>query len=114
GWPTWTTPVMRWAKQQGGITGYAHSASGLHIDPPAAARWLLERADADRSGGLTSAEAERVLLPQTFEKINANKDQSLSEAELRQSIDRVADQLPNFAVPAMTGVGAMEIAVTAA
>ena len=36
GWPTWTTPVMRWAKGQGGVTGYAHSASGLHIDPESA------------------------------------------------------------------------------
>ena len=33
GWPTWTTPLMRWAKAQGAVTGYAHSASGLHIDP---------------------------------------------------------------------------------
>ncbi|PYK03258.1 MAG: hypothetical protein DME23_00110, partial [Verrucomicrobia bacterium] len=28
GWPTWTTPVMKWAKAQGAVTGYAHSASG--------------------------------------------------------------------------------------
>src|SRR5439155_18375005 len=27
GWPTWTTPVMRWAKAAGGVTGYAHSGS---------------------------------------------------------------------------------------
>ena len=25
-WPTWTTPVLRWAKDQGAVTGYAHSA----------------------------------------------------------------------------------------
>jgi hypothetical protein len=105
---------MRWAKEQGGFTGYAHSASGLHIDPPAAAKWLLERADADRSGGLSATEAERAVLPQQFERIDANTDQSLSEVELRESINRVADELPNLAVPAMTGVGAMEIAVTAA
>jgi hypothetical protein len=114
GWPTWTTPVMRWAKQQGGVTGYAHSASGLHIDPPAAARWLLERADADRSGSLSAAEVERALLPQSFDRIDANGDGSLSQPELVASINRVADELPNLAVPAMTGVGAMEIAVTAA
>src|SRR5207247_2576305 len=29
GWPTWTTPLMRWAKAQGAYTGYAHSANGL-------------------------------------------------------------------------------------
>src|SRR5437773_11349340 len=34
GWPTWTTPVMRWAKQQGGFTGYAHSGSGLMLSNP--------------------------------------------------------------------------------
>ena len=32
GWPTWTTPLMRWAKDQGGVTGYAHSASGLDVN----------------------------------------------------------------------------------
>lgn len=33
GWPTWTTPLMRWAKLQGAYTGYAHSASGLGVNP---------------------------------------------------------------------------------
>ncbi len=32
GWPTWTTPVLRWAKAQGAVAGYAHSGSGLEID----------------------------------------------------------------------------------
>jgi hypothetical protein len=41
GWPTWTTPVLCWAKGQGAFTGYAHSASGLHIDPAAASQRLL-------------------------------------------------------------------------
>ena len=41
GWPTWTTPLMRWAKSLGAITWYAHSASGLQIDPAAATRRLL-------------------------------------------------------------------------
>ena len=36
GWPTWTTPVLRWAKGQGAVTGYAHSGSGLEIEPAAA------------------------------------------------------------------------------
>ena len=26
GWPTWATPVLRWCKEQGGVTGFAHSA----------------------------------------------------------------------------------------
>jgi hypothetical protein len=28
-WPTWTLPVLQWAKDQGGVTGYAHSGWGL-------------------------------------------------------------------------------------
>lgn len=45
--PTWTTPVMKWAKAQGGVTGYAHSASGLKIDARAAAGRLLTPFDAN-------------------------------------------------------------------
>jgi hypothetical protein len=28
-WPSWTLPVLLWAKSQGALTGYAHSGSGL-------------------------------------------------------------------------------------
>ena len=28
-WPSWTLPVLQWAKAQGGVTGYAHSGWGL-------------------------------------------------------------------------------------
>lgn len=28
-WPTWNLPILTWAKNQGGITGYAHSGWGL-------------------------------------------------------------------------------------
>jgi len=28
-WPSWTLPVLRWAKDQGSIVGYAHSGWGL-------------------------------------------------------------------------------------
>lgn len=28
-WPSWTLPVLRWARAQGGIVGYAHSGWGL-------------------------------------------------------------------------------------
>ena len=114
GWPTWTTAVMRWAKQQGGYTGYAHSASGLQIDPEAAAKRLLTKIDADNSGDLVPGETAHALLPEPFQKIDVNGDHLLSERELRQSHDRVADQLPNLAVPEMNGVGAMEIAVSGA
>ena len=28
-WPSWTLPILKWAKSQGGIVGYAHSGWGL-------------------------------------------------------------------------------------
>jgi hypothetical protein len=28
-WPTWTLPILKWAKEQGGVVGYAHSGWGL-------------------------------------------------------------------------------------
>lgn len=28
-WPSWTLPILSWAKSQGGVTGYAHSGWGL-------------------------------------------------------------------------------------
>ena len=33
-WPTWTLPVLQWAKDQGGVTGYAHSGWGLAPSAP--------------------------------------------------------------------------------
>jgi hypothetical protein len=114
GWPTWTTPVLRWAKQQKAYTGYAHSASGLGINPTAAARRLLAAGDGDQDGALSRAEAARGLLPEDFAAIDADGDNRLAETELARSIDRVADRLPNLAVPEMNGVGAQEIFVTVA
>ena len=29
-WPSWTLPVLEWAKSQGAVTGYAHSGWGLY------------------------------------------------------------------------------------
>lgn len=34
-WPSWTLPVLTWAKSQGGVTGYAHSGWGLEPLKPA-------------------------------------------------------------------------------
>ncbi len=112
GWPTWTTPVMRWAKQQGGVTGYAHSASGLWIDPPKAATRFLAKWDADKNGTLSVVETTNALMLEPFDKIDADGDRSLTERELTASHDRAADQLPNLAIPEMNGVGAMELPVT--
>ena len=57
GWPTWTTPVLRWAKAQGAVTGYAHSGSGLEINPKAATRRLLAALDRNSDGLAHRAEA---------------------------------------------------------
>ena len=45
--------MLRWAKAQGAVTGYAHSASGLEIDPKAAAERLMAAHDKDEDGSLT-------------------------------------------------------------
>lgn len=114
GWPTWTLPVMRWAREQGGIAGYAHSASGLHVDPVAASKRLIARADRNSDGLLQRDECDGVLGPEPFGTIDTNGDGAWSEAELVQSHERARDQLPNLAIPEMNGVGAMEIFVTTA
>jgi hypothetical protein len=31
-WPSWTLPVLKWAKDQGGVVGYAHSGWGLAVE----------------------------------------------------------------------------------
>ena len=56
-WPSWTLPVLKWAKDQGGITGYAHSGWGLEPLEP-------------------------------------------------------TDDLPNYIIPKMNGIGANEFVVT--
>lgn len=56
-WPSWTLPVLKWAKDQGGIVGYAHSGWGLEPLEP-------------------------------------------------------TDELPNYIIPKMDGIGANEFVVT--
>jgi len=111
-WPTWTTPVLRWAKAQGGVTGYAHSGSGLQVNPANASKRLMAELDQDRDGRLTAEEASKGLLPEEFAKVDADGDGSVTDAELLKSVDRGADQLPSYSVPEMNSVGAMEIFVT--
>lgn len=114
GWPSWTLPVMQWAKGQGGFTGYAHSASGLEIHTASAVKRLFEKHDADKDARFTPAETASALLPFDFARIDDDRDGVLTEAELGAAHERAAVELPNFAVPAMNGVGAMEICVTVA
>jgi hypothetical protein len=34
-WPTWDLPIMKWAKSQGGVVGFAHSGWGLKVEDSA-------------------------------------------------------------------------------
>jgi hypothetical protein len=114
GWPTWTTPVMRWAKAQGGVTGYAHSASGMEINSVNASKRLFARYDRDKDQRLMRSEVEAALLPRDFAAVDSDRDGVLIEAELIAAHDRAAEELPNLAIPEMNGVGAMEVCVSAA
>lgn len=111
-WPTWTVPVMRWCKEQGGVTGYPHSA--MHVNPAKASERLLHTLDRNKDRFLSPIEAKLGLLPQSFTEIDQDRNGWLSGNELKESIDEVADELPNYAVPEMNGGGALEICVTAA
>ena len=113
-WPTWTTPLMRWAKKQGAYCGYAHSANGLGVNPAQLAKRLLGELDANKDGVLSRDEAAKGLLPAAFDDLDLNKDGKLTEDELVQGISRVMNQLPNLAIPQMDGIGAQEICVTTA
>ena len=112
GWPSWTVPVLRWCKEQGGVTGYPHSA--LHVHPPTTANWLMQTLDTDSNLVLTSAETAGALLPEPFSEADSDRNGKLTEKELASSADRAADILPNFAIPAFNGGGAMEIFVSTA
>ncbi len=114
GWPTWATPALKWAKAQGAVTGFAHSASGLQIDPALASERLLKQLDPDASGLVSMAEATQGLLPASFAAIDTDHDGGLSRVELHSAIDAAADTLPNLAIPEMNSVGAMELPVAVA
>lgn len=114
GWPTWTTPVLNWAKLQGGVVGYAHSASGLQVDADAASIRMMRQLDANHDGVLVHDEAQKGFLPQRFNDMDEDRDRSLTQSELRHAMDVQADRLPNWVVPEMNSVGAMEICVSTA
>jgi hypothetical protein len=99
GWPTWATPALRWAKEQGGYTGYPHSGSSMQVEPAPASARLMADFDADHDGALSGEEAERALLPEPFVRIDVNADGVLTEAELTRSHERIAEQLPNLGIP---------------
>ncbi len=116
GWPTWTTPLMKWGKDQGAVTGYAHSANGLGVDPEKATRRLFVALDRGGKGHITKEDAGlgKWPLPAAFEKIDADSDGKITEVELAQAMLAVQNKLPNLIIPKMDGIGAQEICVTSA
>ncbi len=44
-WPTFTIPVLKWAKAQGAITGYAHSGLGLEVKNDALPNYDMPKFD---------------------------------------------------------------------
>lgn len=44
-WPTWTIPVLIWAKAQGAITGYAHSGLGLAVSTDSLPNYAMPKFD---------------------------------------------------------------------
>jgi hypothetical protein len=114
GWPTWTTPVLKWAQMQGGVVGYAHSASGLQVDPDAASARMMKQLDLNQDAVLVLEEANKGLLPIGFKSIDEDNDRVLTRSELRHAMDLQADRLPNWVIPEMNSVGAMEICVSTA
>ncbi|QEL14206.1 CehA/McbA family metallohydrolase [Limnoglobus roseus] len=117
GWPTWTTPLMKWAKAQGGVTGYAHSANGLTVNAKASTERLFERLATNRAGApFTKDEADAGLwpLPEDFDTLDADKNGRVTPEELRAGTDRQLGKLPNLLIPQMDGIGAQEICVTSA
>ena len=112
GWPTWTVPVMRWAKEQGGVTGYPHSA--MHVNPGAAAQRLLQDYDQDKDKRLNATEAAQALFPKPYDQTDLDGNGTLDQEELAKTIDRAANEIPNLCVPEMNGAGAMEICVSTA
>lgn len=112
GWPTWTVPVLRWTKEQGGYTGYPHSA--FDVDPAIAADRLIELRDRDGDGELSAQEAAFELLPESVAQVDEDGNGRLTRQELFASTGRAANELPNLALPNMNGGGALEICVAAA
>lgn len=44
-WPSWNIPILKWAKAQGAVVGYAHSGFGLVVDTQELPNYLMPRFD---------------------------------------------------------------------
>jgi hypothetical protein len=111
-WPTWTVPALRWAKAQGGVVGYPHSA--LRTLPRPAAERLVARLDRNKDSQLSAEEIADTLLPEPWSQIDRDSSGQLSIDELTATCDRRLDEIPNLVIPDLGGGGALEICVSTA
>jgi len=44
-WPSWNLPILRWARSQGAVGGYAHSGLGLMVDSDHLPNYIIPRMD---------------------------------------------------------------------
>ncbi|MFM8985362.1 MAG: CehA/McbA family metallohydrolase [Planctomycetia bacterium] len=88
-WPSWTLPVLRWAKGQGAVVGYSHSGWGLA--PPDILPDGSREYPPDSSYGVSSR----------------------WRLEQRGWQGRAGTAIPDHAMPRFDGIGANEYIVTA-
>ncbi len=91
-WPSWTLPVLKWAKEQGAVAGYAHSGWGL----------ALPDYDHENKRLRSYSEEER----------NRRKQRDSDDTEVNGR--KEACILPDYAIPPFDGIGANEFIVTTA
>jgi hypothetical protein len=44
-WPSWNLPILKWAKAQGAVAGYAHSGWGMAVDSTSLPNYLIPAFD---------------------------------------------------------------------
>lgn len=55
-WPTWNLPILRWATEQGAVTGYAHSGWGLEVKTDLIPNYEMPTFDMPFIGGIGANE----------------------------------------------------------
>jgi hypothetical protein len=76
-WPSWTLPVLKWGKDQGGVVGYSHSGWGLTLPDhmPDGSRQFLEKPYGGAPAGWTGKAPDKLpdyAMPK-FDGIGANE-----------------------------------------
>jgi len=74
-WPSWTLPVLKWGKEQGGVVGYSHSGWGLALPdygPNGTRLPLVKRGRQLPQGGRAADKLPDYAMP-PFDSIGANE-----------------------------------------